>query len=90
MCPADGQCNSACTLVLANPWVCTTDNGYFNFHAARDPRDDSFAPKATAWMMKYYPQKVQDWIASKGGLTTEWLGVHAQKFRPKCEEAKIP
>ena len=31
----DGGCNSACTLVLGNADVCSTDRGFFYFHAAR-------------------------------------------------------
>ena len=33
----DGECNSACTLVLGNAKVCSTDKGMFGFHAASRP-----------------------------------------------------
>jgi hypothetical protein len=40
----DGGCNSACTLVLGNADVCSTDRGFFYFHAAL--KDDAPAPRA--------------------------------------------
>jgi hypothetical protein len=43
-------------------------------------------PDGTPLIMSKYPQKVQDGIASRGGLTNKWIGVHAQVFLPKCKE----
>jgi hypothetical protein len=73
----DGGCRSACTLVLGNADVCSTDRGFFYFHAA------SHADLTTYFMTKY-PQKVRDWITARGGLTRDWIGVHGHVFLPKC------
>ena len=75
----DGGCNSACTLVLGNADVCSTDRGFFYFHAAL--KDDAPSPEGTAYRMSVYPQEVKDWIMARGGLTNEWIG--AQQVRSK-------
>jgi hypothetical protein len=79
----DGGCSSACSLVLGNADVCSTDRGFFYFHAAL--RDGGPNPEGTAYLMSVYPQKVKDWIMKHGGLTNEWIGAHGHVFLPKCE-----
>ena len=74
----DGGCSSACTLVLGNADVCSTDRGFFYFHAASNA-------DLTAYLMTKYPKKVRDWLTARGGLTREWIGAHGQVFLPKCE-----
>lgn len=81
----DGDCNSACTLVLGRPHVCATPKARFNFHAAKKP-DDSFSPVGTAFIMEQYPPKVRAWIEDNGGLTKQWLTVRATMFVDKCKE----
>ncbi len=61
----DGGCNSACTLVLGNADVCSTDRGFFYFHAAL--KDDAPSPEGTAYLMSVYPQEVKDWIWRAAG-----------------------
>ncbi len=80
----DGECNSGCTLVLANRNVCATDRALFYFHASRDNKTGASRPDGDAILMEAYPQKVKDWIASRGGLTKEWIGAKATVFLPKC------
>jgi hypothetical protein len=54
--------------------------------AARTLKTGVPSPSGTAILMAAYPQKVRDWIASKGGLTEKWMGVKATVFLPKCKE----
>ena len=88
----DGDCSSACTLVLAKSpdLICATERGWFNFRASRDNKTGASRPDGDAILMAAYPKEVKDWIASRGGLTNEWIGAHAQKFLPKCKEAESP
>jgi hypothetical protein len=37
-------------------------------------------------LMAAYPQKLKDWISSKGGLTEKWIGAKATMFLPLCKE----
>ncbi len=78
----DGDCNSACTLVLGRPNVCATSRGRFNFHAASGGSDSP----GTKWLMDTYPETVRAWINANGGLTKQWLTVRATMFVDKCKE----
>jgi hypothetical protein len=70
----DGQCLSACTLVLAllpRERICVTPNASFGFHAAWSPDvagGIAGEPKATELMWKMYPQPIRNWIRAHGGL----------------------
>jgi hypothetical protein len=70
----DGQCLSACTLVLAfvpRERICVTPKASFGFHAAWSPVSSGGAavnPGATEAISKMYPQRVRQWIRANGGL----------------------
>ncbi len=78
----DGDCNSACTMVLGQTHVCATARGRFNFHAA----SGGSASLGTKWLMDTYPETVRAWINANGGLTKQWLTVRATMFVNKCKE----
>lgn len=82
----DGDCNSACTLVLGLANVCTTSRGRFNFHAAYIAETGAPAPVSTKFLMDTYPEAVRAWINANGGLTKEWLIAKATMFVDKCKE----
>lgn len=73
----DGQCNSACTLLLGiipRQRVCVTPRASLGFHQAYyDKRWTAgirvTSAAGTAELMSYYPPPVKDWIARNGGLT---------------------
>ena len=71
----DGQCYSACTLVLGivpPDRVCVTNRARLGFHAAwvRDYDGRPLpSPEGTATMWGVYPDVVRKWIVSKGGLS---------------------
>jgi hypothetical protein len=76
----DGKCMSACTLYLSARDTCITPRASFHFHAATHPI-------ATQFLINNYPQWVRDWIARKGGLTSQWLVMprsHASKHMRAC------
>lgn len=73
-----GYCASACTMVTAvDDRLCVSPDAIMAFHQAFhpnpfDPLDTSIrADDGTALLMKHYPQRLRDWIASKGGLTKD-------------------
>jgi len=75
----DGQCLSACTLVLGivpPDRVCVTNRARLGFHAAwvRDHDGRPLpSPEGTATMWGVYPDVVRKWIVSKGGLSRKMV-----------------
>jgi hypothetical protein len=73
----DGSCLSACTLVLGvvrRDRICVTARARLGFHAAWRAGSGSrkvSADDGTQLLMETYPQQVRDWIAQRGGLTTQ-------------------
>jgi hypothetical protein len=70
----EGICHSACTLVLSLPrsQVCVTPTASLGFHLASQgpfPLQEFTA----ALVRRYYPQAVQEWIRSRGGLTQAFI-----------------
>ena len=71
----DGQCYSACTIVLGilpPDRVCATPRARLGFHAAWVPDPDGrplTSPEGTAAMWGFYPDVVRKWINGKGGLS---------------------
>lgn len=91
----DGQCLSACTLVLAlvrYGKVCATSRGLLGFHAAWEPGKDGRelpSPLGTALLMEKYPPKVRAWIRSVGGLKRKMRFERATRFIPRCRAENI-
>lgn len=84
-----GRCGSACTLYLTLPTsqVCLWPGARFEFHAAYGASRD-FNRWGSEYMMDRYPQWVQTWIRSRGGLTNELLSMsyaYASQFVPACD-----
>jgi hypothetical protein len=66
----DGQCKSACTVVLGVvplSKICIAPSGYFMFHAAHN-RDRSFNFGLTQLMMSAYAPAVRDWVTKHHAL----------------------
>ena len=71
----DGNCLSACTLVLGVvplERICATHRARFGFHAAwmlaRDGRSVT-SPSGTQTLWSVYPASVRRWISTHGGLS---------------------
>jgi hypothetical protein len=71
----DGNCLSACTLVLGlvpHERICATHRARFGFHAAWMPDRDGRAvtsPLGTQALWSIYPAPVRRWISMHGGLS---------------------
>ena len=77
----DGNCLSACTLVLGyvpRHRICTTTEARFGFHAAWMPDNDGrpiTSPKGTKALMDRYPPDVLRRIREHGGLNRKMFFV---------------
>lgn len=70
----DGDCASACTMLLAVPGACVTPDARLTFHGPR-ARDGSALPPEAAdhWaevMAAHYPPALRDWFMVEGRHTT--------------------
>jgi hypothetical protein len=89
----DGNCLSACTMVLGvipRNRICVTPRARLGFHAAWRP-DQYGRPVAsrdgTQLLMDVYPQQVRKWIARRGGLTPHMMylsGRELTSMYPPC------
>jgi hypothetical protein len=75
----DGNCLSACTLVLGivpRERVCATQNARFGFHAAWMPDRDGrpvTSALGTQALWDIYPASVRRWIKRHGGLSRKMI-----------------
>jgi hypothetical protein len=89
----DGQCLSACTLVLAlvpRDHICVTPNATFGFHAAWSPNNAGEAAvnlEATRLLWNMYPQRIRSWIRRNGGLGQNMIYLRGRQLAglyPAC------
>ncbi len=75
----DGNCLSACTLLLGvipRDRICATARARFGFHAAWMPDDNGrpvTSPLGTEALWNIYPPSVRRWINRHGGLTRHMI-----------------
>jgi hypothetical protein len=75
----DGDCLSACTLVLGlipREHICATPRARFGFHAAWMPDVDGrpvTSPLGTQALWNIYPNSVRHWINRHGGLSRRMI-----------------
>jgi hypothetical protein len=75
----DGNCLSACTLVLGlvpRERICATSRARFGFHAAWMPDSDGHpvtSPMGTQALWNIYPSSVRHWINRHGGLSRKMI-----------------
>jgi hypothetical protein len=75
----DGNCLSACTLVLGlipRSHICATPRARFGFHAAWMPDVDGqpvTSPMGTQALWNIYPNAVRRWISRHGGLSRKMI-----------------
>ena len=75
----DGNCLSACTLLLGlvpRSRVCATARARFGFHAAWMPDSDGrpvTSPMGTQALWNIYPSHVRSWISRHGGLKRKMI-----------------
>ncbi|MGE5164734.1 MAG: hypothetical protein ACM3IH_12015 [Sphingobacteriales bacterium] len=82
----DGNCLSACTLVLGlvpHERVCATQNARFGFHAAWMPDNDGrpvTSPLGTQALWNFYPASVRRWIKRHGGLSRKMIYLQGREM----------
>ncbi|HXX26203.1 MAG TPA: hypothetical protein VEJ40_06060 [Pseudolabrys sp.] len=75
----DGNCLSACTLVLGlipSSKMCVTERARFGFHAAWMPDHDGrpvTSAMGTRALWNIYPTSVRHWISRHGGLSRKMI-----------------
>jgi hypothetical protein len=93
----DGNCLSACTLVLGvvpRDRICATPRARFGFHAAWMPSEDGrpvTSRLGTQALWDVYPSSVRHWINSHGGLTRRMIfleGSNLHGIVPSCTPAR--
>ena len=82
----DGNCLSACTLVLGlvpRERVCATQRARFGFHAAWMPDRDGrpvTSPLGTQALWNIYPASVRHWITRHGGLSRKMIFLQGREL----------
>jgi hypothetical protein len=82
----DGNCLSACTLVLGlvpHERVCATQRARFGFHAAWMPDHDGrpvTSPLGTQALWNIYPASVRRWITRHGGLSRKMIFLQGREL----------
>ena len=66
----DGDCNSACTMVLGTGRICATPRAQFGFHAGYTYYAffKVVVPRFTYQMYRHYPDDVKDWVDRKHAM----------------------
>ena len=99
----DGNCLSACTMVLGlipPERICATSRARFGFHAAWMPDDNGHpvtSPMGTQALWNIYPPSVRHWISRHGGLSRKMIfmegrslhGIVASCDRPPVERVRL-
>ncbi|HEU4661662.1 MAG TPA: hypothetical protein VFS63_13480 [Pseudolabrys sp.] len=89
----DGNCLSACTLVLGvipRDRICVTPRARLGFHAAWMPDHDGrpvTSPMGTQALWKFYPNSVRRWINQHGGLSRHMIFLQGRDLAailPSC------
>ncbi len=83
----DGNCLSACTLVLGlipHDRICATPRARFGFHAAWMPDIDGqpvTSRLGTQALWNIYPRRVRRWISRHGGLSRKMIYMQGRDLR---------
>ena len=95
----DGNCLSACTLVLGvipRSRICATSRARLGFHAAWMPDSDGrpvTSPMGTQALWNLYPVSVRGWIIRHGGLSRKMIYLQGRELAsivPSCEREARP
>lgn len=93
----DGNCLSACTLVLGvipRDRICATERARFGFHAAWMPDVDGrpvTSPMGTQALWRIYPTSVRHWIKRNGGLSRKMIYLQGRaltRIVPSCSSVE--
>jgi hypothetical protein len=93
----DGNCLSACTLVLGiipRDRICATSRARLGFHAAWMPDEDGrpvTSPMGTQALWRVYPTSVRTWITRNGGLSRKMIFLEGRalaRYVPSCTNTR--
>jgi hypothetical protein len=82
----DGNCFSACTLILGlipRDRICVTSRARFGFHAAWMPDENGrpvTSPMGTQALWNIYPSRVRSWIHRHGGLSRTMIYLQGREL----------
>ncbi|HZD90223.1 MAG TPA: hypothetical protein VE224_09000 [Pseudolabrys sp.] len=94
----DGDCLSACTLILGmipRDRICATPRAVLGFHAAWMPGRDGqpvTSMPGTRELWKVYPWRVRRWIDHHGGLSRQMIYLHGHDLYsivPSCASQEV-
>jgi hypothetical protein len=92
----DGNCFSACTLLLGlipRERVCATSRARFGFHAAWMPDENGqpvTSPMGTQALWNVYPNKVRSWIGRNGGLSRKMIFLQGRALNNIVQSCGLP
>ena len=95
----DGNCLSACTLVLGlvpHAQLCATARARFGFHSAWLPDSEGHpitSPTGTQALWDIYPTPVQHWISQHGGLSRKMIYLEGRDLNgivARCDRPERP
>ena len=92
----DGNCLSACTLVLGlvpRERICATSRARLGFHAAWMPDESGRAvtsPMGTQALWNIYPVHVRHWINRHGGLSRKMLFMQGRELAGVVQACGTP
>lgn len=85
-----GLCGSACTMYLKSPYLCAEPTAQFLFHESHLQYGDGRKiddPESNTYMLRWYPRRIQEFIAAQGGLTKTPISLEGrwmQQLVPQC------
>jgi hypothetical protein len=92
----DGNCLSACTLVLGlvpHEKICATQRARLGFHAAWMPDRDGrpvTSPLGTEALWSIYPTSVRRWINRHGGLSRKMIYMQGESYQARSDRRTMP
>lgn len=88
----DGNCLSACTLVLGlvpKNRICATDKARFGFHQSWMPDENGHPVRSevgTKFLWEIYPEPVRTWINKNGGLKKKMIYLQGAELAHVVEQ----
>ena len=92
----DGECASACTLVLGlvlPERICITGKAKFSFHSASRPDENGrpvYSKAGTEALLELYPPEINRWLKKKGGLTPKLIYLEGAELARMYRACTMP
>jgi len=92
----DGECASACTLVLGlvpRERICITRKARFSFHSASRPDENGlpvYSKAGTQVLWELYPPEINRWLKKNGGLTPKLIYLEGTELARMYQPCTMP